>query len=144
MESTPSGVYATRRHPVHTSVIARGLTIAGVAIGSALLIGALALAMRGLAPVASNAAAKPAMTLHTLRALNRPAHNLVKRLAAWHAPRVPKVHRHPVKPVVVTVTAPPTVIPAPQPVATATAAAPASTGSSGGYGQDDGSGSGDD
>ena len=120
---------------MHTSVIERGLTIAGVAIGSALLIGALALAMRGLAPVASNAAAKPA-TLHTLRALNRPAHNLVKRLAAWHAPRVPKV--------VVTVTAPPTVIPAPQPAATTTAAPPASTGSSGGYGQDDGSESGDD
>ena len=128
---------------MHTSVIARGLTIAGVAIGSALLIGALALAMRGLAPAASNAAAKPA-TVPTLRALNRPAHNLVKRLATWHAPRVPKVHRHPVKPVVVTVTAPPTVIPAPQPAATATAAAPASTGSAGGYGQDDGSGSGDD
>jgi hypothetical protein len=143
MAWTPSGVYATRRHPVHTSVIARGLTIAGVAIGSALLVGALALAMRGLAPVASNAAAKPA-TVHALRVLNRPAHNLVKRLAAWHAPRVPKVHRHPVKPVVVTVTAPPTVIPAPQPAAPTTAAPPTSTGSSGGYEQDDGSGSGDD
>ena len=128
---------------MHTSVIERGLTIAGVAIGSALLIGALALAMRGLAPVPSNAAAKPA-TLHTLRSLNRPAHRLVKRLAAWHAPRVPKVHRHPVKPVVVTVTAPPTVIPAPQPAAPTTAAPPTSTGSSGGYEQDDGSGSGDD
>jgi len=128
---------------VHTSVIARGLTIAGVAIGSALLIGALALAMRGLAPVASNAATKPA-TLHTLRVLNRPAHNLVNRLAAWHAPRVPKVHRHPVKPVVVTVTAPPTVIPAPQSAAPTTAAPPTSTGGSGGYGQDDGSGSSDD
>ena len=128
---------------MHTSVIARGLTIAGVAIGSALLIGALALAMRGLAPVASNAATKPA-TLHTLRVLNRPAHNLVNRLAAWHAPRVPKVHRHPVKPVVVTVTAPPTVIPAPQSAAPTTAAPPTSTGGSGGYGQDDGSGSSDD
>ena len=128
---------------MHTSVIERGLVIAGVAIGSALLIGALALAMRGLAPVASNAAAKPA-TVHTLRALNRPAHNLVKRLAAWHAPRVPKVHRHPVKPVVVTVTAPPTVIPAPQSAAPATAAPPKTTGSPGGYGQDDGSESGDD
>jgi hypothetical protein len=128
---------------VHTSVIERGLVIAGVAIGSALLIGALALAMRGLAPVASNAAAKPA-TVHTLRALNRPAHNLVKRLAAWHAPRVPKVHRHPVKPVVVTVTAPPTVIPAPQSAAPTTAAPPKTTGSPGGYGQDDGSESVDD
>ena len=128
---------------MHTSVIARGLTVAGVAIGSALLIGALALAMRGFAPVASSAAAKPA-TAASLRMLNRPAHRLVKQLASWHAPRVPKVHRHPVKPVVVTVTAPPTVIPAPQPAATATASAPASTGSSGGYGQDDGSGSGDD
>ncbi len=128
---------------MHTGVIARGLTIAGVAIGSAFLIGALALAMRGLAPVASNAAVKP-VTIHTLWALNRRPHNLVKRLAAWHAPRVPRVHRHPVKPVVVTVTAPPTVIPAPHPAATATAAAPASTGSSGSYGQDDGSGSGDD
>ena len=128
---------------MHTSVIARGLTIAGVAIGSALLIGALALAMRGLAPVASNAAAKPA-TVHTLRALNRPARNLVKRLVAWHAPRVPKVNLHSVKPVVVTVTAPPTVIPAPQSAAATTAAPPTSTGSSGGYGQDDGSGSGDD
>ena len=128
---------------MHTRVIERGLTIAGVAIGSALLIGALALAMRGLAPVASNAAAKPA-TVHTLRALNRPAHNLVKRLAAWHAPRVPKVHRHPVKPVVVTVTAPPTVIPAPQSAAPTTAAPPMTTGSSGGYGQDDGSESGDE
>jgi hypothetical protein len=128
---------------VHTSVIARGLTIAGVAIGSALLIGALALAMRGLAPVASNAAAKPA-TVHTLRALNRPARNLVKRLVAWHAPRVPKVHLHSVKPFVVTVTAPPTVIPAPQSAAATTAAPPTSTGSSGGYGQDDRSGSGDD
>ena len=128
---------------MHTSVIERGLTIAGVAIGSALLIGALALAMRGLAPVASSAAAKPA-TAASLRMLNRPAHRLVKQLASWHAPRVPKVHRHPVKPVVVTVTAPPTVIPAPQPAAPTTAAPPTSTGSSGGYGQDDGSGSGDD
>lgn len=128
---------------MHTSVIERGLTIAGVAIGSALLIGALALAMRGLAPVASSAAAKPA-TAASLRMLNRPAHRLVKQLASWHAPRIPKAHRHPVKPVVVTVTAPPTVIPAPQPAATATAAPPMSSGSSGGYGQDDGSGSGDD
>lgn len=124
---------------MHSSVIARGLTIAGVAIGSALLISALALAMRGLAPTASTAS-----TGHTLRTLNRPAHNLVKRLAAWHAPRVPKVHRHPVKPVVVTVTAPPTVIPAPQSAALNRAAPPTSTGSSGGHGQDDGSGSGDD
>ena len=128
---------------MHISVIARGLTIAGVAIGSALLIGALALAMRGLTPMPSNAAAEPA-TVRTLRSLNRPAHSLVKRLAAWHAPRVPKVHRHPVKPVVVTVTAPPTVIPAAQSAAPTTAAPPTSAGSSGGYGQDDGSGSGDD
>ena len=78
---------------MHTRVITRGLTIAGVAIGSALLIGALAVAMRGLAPVASSAAAKPA-TASSLRMLNRPAHRLVKQLASWHAPRVPKVHRH--------------------------------------------------
>jgi len=129
---------------VHTRVITRGLTIAGVAIGSALLVGGLAVAMRGLVPVASSAAAKPA-TASSPRTLNRPAHRLVKQLASWHAPRVPKVHRHrAATPRVVTVTAPPTVIPAPQPAATATAPAPASTGSSGGYGQDDGSGSGDD
>jgi hypothetical protein len=130
---------------VHNRVITRGLTIAGVAIGSALLIGALAVAMRGLAPVATSAAAKPA-TASSLRMLNRPAHKLIKQLAAWHAPRIPKVHRHrAAAPRVVTVTAPPTVIPAPQSAASTTAAAPpTSTGTSGGYGQDDGSGSGDD
>ena len=129
---------------MHNRVITRGLTIAGVAIGSALLIGALAVAMRGLAPVASSAAAKPA-TARSLRIHNRPAHKLIKQLAAWHAPRIPKVHRHrAAAPRVVTVTAPPTVIPAPQSAASTTAAAPTSTVSSGGYGQDDGSGSGDD
>jgi len=129
---------------VHTRVITRGLTIAGVAIGSALLIGGLAVAMRGLVPVASSAAAKPA-TASSLRMLDRPAQRLVKQLASWHAPRVPKVHRHRTPaPRVVTVTAPPTVIPAPQSAASTTAAPPTSTVSSGGYGQDDGSGSGDD
>ena len=129
---------------MHTSVIARGLTIAGVAFGSALLIGALAVAMRGVAPVASSAAAKPA-TASSLRMLNRPAHRLVKQLASWHAPRVPKVHRHRASaPRVVTVNAPPTVIPAPQTAASTTAAPPTGTGSSGGYGQDQGSDSGDD
>jgi hypothetical protein len=129
---------------VHTRVITRGLTIAGVAIGSALLIGGLAVAMRGLVPVASSAAAKPA-TPSSLGMLNRPAHRLVKQLASWHAPRVPKVHSHrAAAPRVVTVTAPPTVIPAPQPAALTKAAPPTSTGSSGGYGQDDGSGSGDE
>ena len=129
---------------MHNRVITRGLTIAGVAIGSALLIGALAVAMRGLAPVASSAAAKPA-TARSLRLLNRPAHKLIKQLAAWHAPRIPKVHRHrAAAPRVVTVTAPPTVIPAAQTVASTTAAPSTSTGSSGGYGQDDGSESGDD
>ena len=97
---------------MHNRVITRGLTIAGVAIGSALLIGGLAVAMRGLVPVTSSAAAKPA-TASSLRMLNRPAHRLVKQLAAWHAPRIPKVHRHrAAAPRVVTVTAPPTVIPA--------------------------------
>jgi hypothetical protein len=123
---------------VHTSVIKRGFTIAGVAIGSAFLIGALTMAMRGLAPTASNAAAKPAAA-GTLRTFNRPAHNLVKRLAVWHAPRIPRVHRHAAKPIVVTLTGPPTVVSAPQ------SAAPASTGTSRGYdSSDDQSGSGDE
>ncbi len=129
---------------MHTRMITRGLTIAGVAIGSALLIGALAVAMRGLALVASSAAAKPA-TAGSLRMLNRPAHRLVKELGSWHAPRVPKVHRHrAAAPRVVTVTAAPTVIPAPQSAAPTVTAPPTSSGSSGGYGQDDGSESGDD
>src|SRR6476646_4511486 len=133
-----------RRQAVHNRVITRGLTIAGVAIGSALLIGALAVAMRGLVPVTSSAAAKPA-TASSLRMLNRPAHKLIKQLAAWHAPHIPKVHRHrAAAPRVVTVTAPPTVIPAPQTAAITTGAPPTSATSSGGYGQDDGSGSGDD
>lgn len=128
---------------MQSSLITRGLTIAGVAVGSALLVGSLALAMRGLAPVASDAAAKPA-TVRSLRMLNRPAHRLVKQLASWHAPRIPKVHRHASPPRVVTVTAPPTVISAPPTAAPATAALPASTGSSGGYGESEGSGSGDE
>jgi hypothetical protein len=120
------------------SVIKRGFTIAGVAIGSALLIVALAMAMRGLAPTASNAAAKPA-TAGILRTFNRPAHDLVKRLAVWHAPRIPRVHRHAPKPIFVSLAGPPTVVSAPQ------SAAPASTGSSQRYdGSDDQSGSGDE
>src|SRR5438309_521349 len=121
-----------RRQPVHTRVITRGLTIAGVAIGSALLIGGLAVAMRGLTPAASSAAAKP-VTAGSLRVLDRPAHRLVKQLASWHAPRVPKVHSHrAAAPRVVTVTAPPTVIPAPQSAAPTPTAPSTTTGSSGG------------
>lgn len=116
---------------MNTSVIKRGVTIAGVAIGSAFLIGALAMAMRGLAPTASNASTTPAAG--ALRTLDRPAHRLVKHLASWHAPRVPKTHRHQTaKPVVVTVTAPPTVVPAPSSTAPTPTAAPASTESQGG------------
>jgi hypothetical protein len=115
---------------VHTSVIARGFTIAGVAIGSALLIGALAVAMRGLAPTPSTAAAENAAKV-TLRTSDRAAHNLIGRLAAWQPPHVPKVHRHAATPIVVTVTAPPTVIPAAQ------AAAPTRTASSRSYDSSD-------
>jgi hypothetical protein len=115
---------------VHTSVIARGFTIAGVAIGSALLIGALAVAMRGLAPTPSTAAADTTAKV-TLRTFDRPAHNLIGRLAAWRPPHTPKVHRQASAPMVVTVTAPPTVIPA------APAAAPMATASSTSYDSSD-------
>jgi hypothetical protein len=123
---------------VHTSVIARGFTIAGVAIGSALLIGALAVAMRGLAPTPSNAASDNAAKV-TLRTFDHPAHDLIGRLAAWQPPHIPKVHRQATTPRVVTVTAPPTVIPAPQ-----AAASTAAAGSPSYAGSDDQSGSGDE
>jgi hypothetical protein len=123
---------------VHTSVIVRGFTIAGVAIGSALLIGALAVAMRGLAPTPSNAVAGTTAKV-TLGTFDRPAHNLIGRLAAWQPPHIPKVHRQASTPAVVTVTAPPTVIPAAQ------AAAPSATASSPSYdSSDDQSGSRDE
>jgi hypothetical protein len=110
---------------MHSSAVKRGLTIAGVAVGSALLIAALAMAMRGLAPTASKASDRPG---HGVRTLHRPAHRVMKRLANWHAPRVPKAHRHKAAaPVVVTVAAPPTVVPAAPSSAPTTTAAPPST-----------------
>ena len=75
---------------MHPTAFKRGLTIAGVAIGSALLIAALAVAMRGLAPTASKASDQPGQAVRTL---HRPAHRVMRRLASWHAPSVPKAHR---------------------------------------------------
>jgi hypothetical protein len=110
---------------MHSSTVKRGLTIAAVAVGSALLITALAVAMRGLAPTASKASDRPG---HGVQTLHRPAHRVMKRLANWHAPRVPKAHKHKAAgPVVVTVVAPPTVVPAAPSTAPATVAAPPST-----------------
>ena len=110
---------------MHRHAVKRGFTIAGIAVGSALLIAALAVAMRGLAPTASKASAQPG---HAVRTLDRPAQRVMKRLAGWHAPRVPKVHRHKASaPVVVTVAAPPTVVPAAPSSAPTTTAAPPST-----------------
>jgi hypothetical protein len=110
---------------MYRSAFKRGLTIAGVAIGAALLIAAVAVAMRGLAPTASNASAAPG---HAVRAPHRPANRVIRRLASWHAPRVPKARRHRASaPVVVTVVAPPTVLPAQPSSAPATTAAPPST-----------------
>ena len=111
---------------MHPSAFKRGFTIAGVAIGSALLIAAVAVAMRGLAPTASKASAAPG---HAVRAPHRPANRVIGRLASWHAPRVPNARRHRAPaPVVVTVVAPPTVVPAqPSSAPTMTTAAPPST-----------------
>jgi hypothetical protein len=111
---------------MHPTAVKRGLTIAAVAIGSALLIAALAVAMRGLAPTASKASDQPGQAVRTL---HRPAHRVMRRLASWHAPRVPKAHR---RKVVVTVVAPSTVVPAPPSSAATTTAAPPSTETQGG------------
>jgi hypothetical protein len=110
---------------MHPTAFKRGLTIAGVAIGSALLIAAVAVAMRGLAPTASKASDQPGQAVRTL---HRPAHRVMRRLASWHAPSVPKAHRRKAAaPVVVTVVAPSTVVPAPSSSASTTTAAPPST-----------------
>ena len=99
------------------TVIQRTVTIAGVAIGSAILVGSLAFAMRGLTPAATNAAATSSAerVLRDIDALDRTAPTQSIHLASWQAPRVPGVHRGAAStpPRVVTVTAPPTVVPSP-------------------------------
>jgi hypothetical protein len=97
------------------SLAIRSLTVAGVAIGSALLIGALALAMRGIAPVSSAAAVTPS-TQKMLAAVQQLAaqHREVGKLASWHPPRVPKFHpAPPAAPRVVTITTPAQVVQTP-------------------------------
>lgn len=97
------------------TVIQRTVTIAGVAIGAAVLVGTLALAMRGLTPAATNAAAtsSPDRVLRTLAALDRRPPRHTTQLVSWHAPRVPRVHPRVVSlpPRVVTVATAPTVVP---------------------------------
>ena len=99
------------------TVIQRTVTIAGVAIGAAVLVGSLAFAMRGLTPAATNAAATSSAerVLRDIDALDRPPPTQTTHLASWHAPRVPRVHPRVASapPRVVTVTAPPTVVPSP-------------------------------
>ena len=113
------------------SIATRALTVAGVAVGSALLVGALAFAMRGISPVSSAAAVTPSTQkmLVAVQGLERSPHHLVRKLAAWHAPRVPKVKPHaPAAPRVVTVTTPAQVIQTPAaPVPTVSAQSPPQT-----------------
>lgn len=98
------------------TVIQRTVTIAGVAIGAAILVGSLAFAMRGLTPAATNAAATNSAqrVLRDINALDRTPPSQTTHLASWHAPRVPRVHPRvaslPLR--VVTVTTVPTVVPA--------------------------------
>lgn len=111
-------------HP--PGIIQRTLTVGGAAIGAAALVGALAVAMKGIVPVPSSAATDPSLarTLDAIRATTRhsPSPNMdLRRLVGWHAPRIPKFHPPaPQPPVVVTATAPPTFVAAPatQPPAT--------------------------
>ncbi len=93
----------------------RALTALGVAVGSAVLIAAVAFAIRGAAPaLAAPPAGATTFTLHTLHASNTSSRAMVKQLAAWHEPRIPAIrHVAPPPPRVMTVTAPPTVVSAP-------------------------------
>ena len=120
------------------TVIRRTVTIAGVAIGAAVLVGSLAFAMRGLTPAATNAAATSSAerVLRDIDALERTPPTQTTSLAAWHAPRVPRVHppAASLPPQVVTVTTAATVVPAvatprvskTAPVSTGATASPAS------------------
>lgn len=104
------------------SLLIRALTVAGVAVGSALLIGALALAMRGTSPVSSDAAVTPSTQkmLAAVQRLDGSPQRLVGKLTAWHPTHIPAFHpAPPAAPRVITITAPPTVV--------QTAAAPAHT-----------------
>lgn len=106
----------------------RALTALGVAVGSAVLIAAVAFAIRGAAPaLAAPPAGATTLTLHTLHASNTSSRAMVKQLAAWHEPRIPAIrHVAPPPPRVVTVTAPPTVVSAPPQTTTQQQPAPVS------------------
>ena len=83
---------------MHNRVITRGLTIAGVAIGSALLIGALAVAMRGLLPVTSSAAhpqgAQAPRGCAARRDRDRPAHRDTRPADSGNHHSGPAYERH--------------------------------------------------
>ena len=95
------------------SLLIRAVTVVGVAVGSALLIGALALAMRGISPVSSDAAVTPSTQkmLAAVQRLDGSPQRPVGKLAAWHPAHIPAFHpAPPAAPRVVTVTTPPTVV----------------------------------
>jgi hypothetical protein len=101
---------------LNSSLVTRALTVAGVAVGSALLIGALAVAMRGISPVSSDAAVTPStqQMLAAVQGLERSPHHLVRRLASWQPPRIKPFHpAPPAAPRVVTITTPANVIQTP-------------------------------
>ena len=98
------------------TVIQRTVTIAGVAMGAAVLVGTLAFAMRGLTPAATNAAATSSAerVLRDIRALDRTPPGHTTHLASWHVPRVPRAHPRmaSLPPRVVSLATAPTVVPA--------------------------------